>query len=276
MIPHYCLKNAKAARVELGGDNEHRDQCNGIPESLTTGLGYHRECYKKFTYANALLKRKKKNVPSISSTLFSSASSSHTRRSTETDSAGRFPLYCMKCKKVTLKYKINGKSYIEREPAKMTLKSAEKKWKLAAKLRNDSEMLSVVDGVDLCVKDFRKHAKCYNDYTKIVSNLSRKNSSKLKKTRTVDREVFDEGKFCTLDSLIKLNGNNPNKNLRRLLKFRLKRKYGQKLLFLTAEHNHSQVVCSVDSFVQFQDGEKPLADSVPTNVNIVIKKALNY
>ena len=49
------LKQAKSAREQLGGDNSHSDQCYGVPETLTTGLGYHRACYKKFTNANAML-----------------------------------------------------------------------------------------------------------------------------------------------------------------------------------------------------------------------------
>ena len=65
----------------------------------------------------------------------------------------------------------------------MTLKSTGRTLKLAAKMRNDDEMLAVVKGVDLCVKDFGKHSKCYKEYTMVVHQASR---SKLKTKKFTD------------------------------------------------------------------------------------------
>ena len=52
----------KKIRESLGGENHHEDQCKGIPAVLNEeSFYYHRECYQKFTYARALLKRKLEN-----------------------------------------------------------------------------------------------------------------------------------------------------------------------------------------------------------------------
>ena len=48
--------------------------------------------------------------------------------------------------------------------SKLTLESSEKKFNKAARIRKDEKMLTTLDGVDLKVKDFRKHAKYYNEY----------------------------------------------------------------------------------------------------------------
>ena len=55
------LTECKKIRESLGGENHHEEQCN-IPTVLNEEpLFHHRECYQKFTYARALLKRKLEN-----------------------------------------------------------------------------------------------------------------------------------------------------------------------------------------------------------------------
>ena len=169
------LRESKVIRTRLGGDNEHREQCSTIGDVLASGMGYHSACYKKFTFAITLLKRK--NLSLSSPTV--KVNAERIQRSNETDSAGRFPLECMICKKVKLSYHINGRAYTENKATKLTLKSAEKKFKLAAKMKKDVLMLAVTDNVDLLVKDFRKHSKCFRDYTRIVTNYSRLKSNLL-------------------------------------------------------------------------------------------------
>ena len=52
-----------SSRENLGGENHHIEQCSGIPsntdEVSAIELYFHRECYQKFTYARALLKKRK-------------------------------------------------------------------------------------------------------------------------------------------------------------------------------------------------------------------------
>ena len=77
----------------------------------------------------------------------------------------------MKCEKVELSFRSkNRRKYIERHPSKIITRTAEATWKKAAELHNDIAMISAIPGVDIIVKGFRKHAKCYIDYTKIVAN----------------------------------------------------------------------------------------------------------
>ena len=52
------LQNRKAIRENLGGDNLHHEQGNGIPEDLDKQYYYHPECFKKCVYAKTLAKRK--------------------------------------------------------------------------------------------------------------------------------------------------------------------------------------------------------------------------
>ena len=54
------FKKNKVARIALGGDNFHQLQSAGIPETLDKSYYVHPECYKKFTLAVSLEKRKRK------------------------------------------------------------------------------------------------------------------------------------------------------------------------------------------------------------------------
>jgi hypothetical protein len=69
----------------------------------------------------------------------------------------------MICKKTAIKVK--GKRQVL---AKIVTKSAESTLKQAAKLRNDQEMLTAVQDVDLIAKDFQRHDYCYREYTRLV------------------------------------------------------------------------------------------------------------
>lgn len=277
------LKQAKNAREQLGGDNAHAIQCNRIPEIFTPGLVYHSKCYKKFTFANALLARKKLSTGTSAPKSSSSSNTSNARshRSNETDSSGRFPSHCMICKKIKLQYRINGRKHIEKKPSKITLESSERNFKRAALLRQDEEMLSAINGVDLKVKDFLKHTRCYNIYTKVIAN-DNKGKGKVKRwneeqfsnlTKIVDRKILQDGKFFSVNDLIRINGQEPTKNRRRLLKYRLKRRYGNKLLFLTAESNKCHIVCSSSSLSEMKDGVRPVMESISRCDESVVKKA---
>ena len=52
------LKEKKEIRKNLGSDNYHYEQCSGIPDTLGADYYSHPECFKKFTYAKTLSKRK--------------------------------------------------------------------------------------------------------------------------------------------------------------------------------------------------------------------------
>ena len=52
------LQNCKAIRENLGGDNLHHEQSNGILEDLDKQYDYHPERFKKYVYATTFAKRK--------------------------------------------------------------------------------------------------------------------------------------------------------------------------------------------------------------------------
>jgi hypothetical protein len=158
------LVECKNIRLRLGGKNSHDEQCSGIPESFDgKELYYHRECYQKFTYAKTLLKRKVSQDGEASARKKSERCGHKSLKIEEcssTDSRGRFPNHCMICKKTAIKVK--GKRQVL---AKIVTKSAESTLKQAAKLRNDQEMLTAVQDVDLIAKDFQRHDYCYREST---------------------------------------------------------------------------------------------------------------
>lgn len=83
---------ARNARLALGGNNLHKEQCDSIPDELDVNKhGYHRQCYGRFT--NAISIAKKRNILS---------SEQHTETKIAKRSgqyAGKlFPKNCMICK----------------------------------------------------------------------------------------------------------------------------------------------------------------------------------
>ena len=55
------LHENKKIREQLGGENYHREQCESVPELFDDTYMIHPECYKKFIYAQTILKRKHNN-----------------------------------------------------------------------------------------------------------------------------------------------------------------------------------------------------------------------
>ena len=60
------------------------------------------------------------------------------RRSSELDPAGRFPLYCMICRKMVQRDEKDGREF----PTKLTLESTEETLRMAVALRHDKEFYS--------------------------------------------------------------------------------------------------------------------------------------
>ena len=74
-----------------------------------------------------------------------------------------FPDICMICKKK--KIKVNKKDCYT---TKIVTHGAENSLKNVAEMKNDTLMLLAINGVDLIAKEFKKHDKCYRDYTRII------------------------------------------------------------------------------------------------------------
>ena len=72
----------------------------------------------------------------------------------------------------------------------VTFESAEQ-IKKAAEKRNDEQMLMEIRDQDLIAKEFRKHEKCYRDYTRI-----------LYKNEPSEEPVYDRGNYESVRRII--------------------------------------------------------------------------
>ena len=205
------LTECKKIRESLGGENHHEDQCKGIPAVLNEeSFYYHRECYQKFTYARALLKRKLENE---NETMKSNKRPSRASSSTGAAcSRGIFPKQCMICSKE--RTKVGGKFQF---PTKILARSAEETLKNAAHLRNDQTMITAVTGIDLIAKEFSKHQTCYINYTRISRETKTKNSASSERDTTgdfqsvcnvIEKLVIGQQKCVSMETIVSAYGIN--------------------------------------------------------------------
>ena len=148
------LKESKDARNSLGGDHVHNKQINGVPEMLDPDKhGAHCVFYQKFANAMSVLKLR---------TSFSDIPQKRQRRSGEFTGT-IFPAYCVKCKS-SKALTVKGKKQL---PKNLTLTSACKQVKRAARLHNDDERLHIIAEEHLMAKEFKMHENCHREYTRI-------------------------------------------------------------------------------------------------------------
>ena len=247
------LKECKKIRETLSFENHHLEQCNGVPENYSsTTLYYHRECYQKFTYARNLKRKRECSITPTSRRsirLTSPETEKQISNLNETNETQLFPSYCMICKKHRIKVK--GK---DQYPTHIRTHTAQESIKKAASLSNDFDMLGQIDGVCLIAKEFKKHEKCYRDYTRAVFGDETKPSCSQNLygkgdydavCKVVDIHILGGRKCISLDSLLQTYGiGNGIKQYRYNLKCRLTKTYGEDLMFLTPEQNFAQVVIS--------------------------------
>ena len=132
----------KNIRVNLGGENYHPEHSE---------LFYHRECYQKFPYAKAVLKRKNVKDEELGmSSKLQRLIRNISLDPNEIRPRGLFPSICMICRKKSIK--INNK----RQPlTKAITKTAEMTLKAAAQARDDKDMIASVHETDLIAKEFQ-------------------------------------------------------------------------------------------------------------------------
>ena len=244
------LLDRKKIRERLGGENYHAEQCRNLPEIFEENhYFYHRECYQKFTYAKALMKRKmSKDGDQWESSKIQRTTRGCLPNAEASITRGLFPEMCMICKKKDLKVKHSLQSL-----SKIVTKTSEKTLKEAAFARNDKEMIIAVSQTDLIAKEFQKHEKCYLDYTRIVRKSSSAAESTSEKTCSgngdfdsvlslIDNDVLAGQQCLSMETIMmKYNGSIGTKQRRFKLKERLLKSYGDKLVFLQAEYHTPQV-----------------------------------
>ena len=161
---HKRLLEAKEIRQELGRDNEHKQQCDGIPAHIDNNRsGIHLEpCYKKFTLIISSSKRKQSFDQNVSQ------KRQRPQRDLGATGAVLFPDHCYFCKQK--RKTVKGKVQLSH---KLTLKSTEENIKAAAGEKNDEDVLRDIKGVDLLAKEFQVHDKCKLEYTRKRATLER-------------------------------------------------------------------------------------------------------
>ena len=206
----------------------HQLQLAGIPETLDKNYHVHPECCKKFTLAVSLEKgkRKKKSINVAKSKRQKVSLNAQNER-------GKFGANCGICKKRQRKV---GPKYQYPKPIRTT--DADKNLKEAAKLRKDETLLLEIHEVDLIVKEFKNHEKCYRDYTRILypnenqSTVNEKGDFKAV-CDVIEKEVISLSKVVSMNALIDVYGIGRDQHqCRQYFKERILKHYDEKIIFV--------------------------------------------
>ena len=234
---HENLLTNKSIRKELGGANEHFQQCESIPEILDTSIhGTHVECYKKFTKAKSI-KKKKSPEDTCSET---KPPTKRLRRSGE-GAANLFPDHCMICKSSKPRY-VRGETK-KQSVHKLQADGAEEKLQLVAKDRNDEQMRIHVENGKLYEREFKVHDICYKEYTRpLYVPKEGHDDPFLKVQEFVKMEIIVKQRAVSMATLTKLYGQDEND---RSARFRLKQRIEKvfpSLIFLSRDNASPLIV----------------------------------
>ena len=162
--------------------------------------------------------------------------------------------------------KVSGKKQF---PTSILTVNAETTMKKAAELRNDTNMIAAIANESLVAKEFKKHNRCYRDYTRVVSQDSNGESNLDKQyvyekgdydavCKIIESEILENHKCVSMDVLLATYGIGTQLKVqyRSKLKNRLINTYGDSLLFLTSEYHLPQVVISKECLTSYEFSSK--------------------
>ena len=154
--------SAKRLRESLGGQNEHTQQCQLIPEDIDPGKhGIHLvPCYKKFT----LILSKEKNLSSENVQNESSMTSSRPKRAKTSHGCSSSNIYSKECN-FCKKYRIMKNNKIH-TPKTICTENAAQTVKDAAESKEDQTLYFKIKDADLIANEFKYHESCYKEYTR--------------------------------------------------------------------------------------------------------------
>ena len=230
------LQNSKAIRENLGGDNLHHEQGNGIPEDLGKKYDYHSEFFKKYVYVKTLAKRKENE---------DACEPSRSKRQKDSSERGLFGDNCMVCKKHQIKV-----GHTFQLPKKLLTLDGVNNIKKAGEMTEDEESLSEITEVDLVAKEFKRHDKCYHDYTRVLYATKTKTPVNEKCNfedvcRLIDDDVIVSRKCVSMNILIDVYGIGKDQHqYRKYWKARIERHFGERICFITFEYHEVQIVIS--------------------------------
>eukprot|EP00794_Sanderia_malayensis_P012447 gene12447-13734_t len=264
---HSSLLASKSIRERLGGDNWHKEQCEGIPQVFSDDQGYHRSCYAKFTLAKSYAKRRSSDfAEGVRTDSQRSLRSCDPTASSSAVGTILFPKQCMICKKSTPK-SVKGK----KQPLSLIVtKQAETTLKQAAALHNDQELLVQIQDQDLIAKELLKHRKCYLDYTRIVGKLvedkeledaevpNKTNFSAV--CELVQTNILEFQQSISMETLMTVYGGSKERQNRHLLKDRLSKQFPGQLLFVKTDYHEPHIVISASCIETSAFSSVPLLD----------------
>lgn len=249
------LLEAKNARERLSGANSHEPQGRGIPVAFDECYTCHQSCYKKYTMAISVFKKKGRKIE-----METPPSTRKKRCEIVAPTAILFPKHCMhpKCLSPNV-IKHGGERQM---PAPLVTKNACQSVLDAASILGDEEMLTKIRGQDLIAREFLMHRKCFRDYTRNISSNRRPTTSvdateadiqpnpdKLQELKQfVQENIIDNGRSVSLRLLTELYGFDPDDSRRRgKVKEKLQTLFPDQLLYVTVDYHSVQIVISLTS-----------------------------
>ena len=163
--------------------------------------------------------------------------------------------------------------------------------KKAAEMTKDEELLLEIIKVDLVVKEFKRHGKCYRDYTRVLyATKTKKPVNEKGNFEDVCRLIEDDvvalrkRKCVSMNVLINVYGIGKDQHqYRQYLKASLERHFGENICFITVEYHEVQIVISTEcihkktlcSYIEFLDNRTLVlaARIIRKSVDEMIKKA---
>ena len=149
-------------------------------------------------------------------------------------------------------------------PKKLLTLDAANNIKKAAEMTEDEELLFEITKVDLVAKEFKRHDKCYCDYTRVLYATKTKTPVNEKGNfedvcRLIKDNVVVSQKCVSMNVLIDVYGIVKDQHqYRQHLKARLERHFGESICFITVEYHEVQIVISTKcihekTYIEFRD-----------------------
>lgn len=258
---------------------------------ISSNVGYHRQCYMRFTDRTRIEKAKKRTQVKRSNE--NSESSRLNRRLVFQKSAntGVFPDICVICRKeqyVTEKHSLKRK----REKLLQCLtENTGASLQKSAELMNDEALKIQIDGIDCIAKEVKYHRSCYLNYTSVlkrncneVFNCESRHlfkSYKMFCNNVIERRIINCGEILNMNKLLKLFKNIMEKNEEnadvdnRQLKRWLLRDYPHIIFVKPRKRNMSELVLCQSSdkeAIIFQEAAESTTDSQSEGDELISSK----
>lgn len=266
-----ALQDCKRIRQSIGGEDHHVTQCQQIPDSLDKKYMVHKECFKKFTKSRAIAKWRKHNgeeyhvnskIPRFNREKSLSLYGDNIIKLDYTN-------LCIICR--SQKMKVRGKE----QCLSKFVNLEERAFKNAVLAKNDTEMKTLIESIDLSSSGHVKHEKCFNDYTNIPCKKSPNDDQKSNRrdftavSQIIEQDIITSFKCVSMETLLAAYGKEKNQREYRLLQHQIATKYGGSLLFLNQGYQLSHLIINKECL----DKRSVTKSSAPSYDSIVKQAA---